>query len=348
MRTRPAPTLNRPVNARSVDSGASSASSLIAIGPSAVSGGGLLVERLEVGEAEIVRLDRKGRRVPVRSLRRYRPRSRRTGRRDRGARASSPNDRRRRRNPCRRRSAASPRCRSRNGRWRGSAGRAPGWRRPWLRRAARRARRGRVPLRPPAPRWAEGSGSRPNRSATASDSAPSAATRRRRSSPSSSSRRTRTSSNASRERIEAEFAARRREHRSACGVAHRETFEAQTDAPRIVHEIGGPESRWRNGRRRAPGGGLDLVVHADQPKRPSRQQRGQGQPADDEQGRDELHRPETNMRDPAGADPAPARAKARTLGIRRHAAHSGPGASPRRHAISNDQYRSPSVAHQRL
>ena len=66
--------------------------------------------------------------------------------------------------------------------------------------------------------------------------------------------------------------------------------------------------------------------------------------ADDEQRCDEFHRPETDVRNPAGANPAPARAKARTLRIRRHAAHSGPGASPRRHAIPTDQYRSSSVA----
>ena len=41
-RTRPAPMLNRPVKVRSVDCGVTSASILIAIGPSAVSGGGRL------------------------------------------------------------------------------------------------------------------------------------------------------------------------------------------------------------------------------------------------------------------------------------------------------------------
>ena len=54
------------------------------------------------------------------------------------------------------------------------------------------------------------------------------------------------------------------------------------------------------------------------------------------------------MRDAAGADPTPARAKARTLRIRRHAAHGGPSASPRRHAMPTNQYRSPSVARARL
>ena len=146
------------------------------------------------------------------------------------------------------------------------------------------------------------------------------------------------------ERIEAKFAARRRKDRSAGGVAHRQTFEPQTHAPRIVHEIGGAENDGVTVADALLERGLDLVVHADQPKGPSRQQRGQRQPADDEQGCDELHRAETNVRDPAGANPAPARAKARTLRIRRHAAHSGAGASPCRHAISNDQYRSPSVA----
>jgi len=54
-------------------------------------------------------------------------------------------------------------------------------------------------------------------------------------------------------------------------------------------------------------------------------------------------------RSPLGAcaprsEAAPARAKPGTLSVRRHAAHGGPGASPCRHAISNDQYRSPFVA----
>ena len=147
-----------------------------------------------------------------------------------------------------------------------------------------------------------------------------------------------------RERIETKFAARRRKDRSASGVAHRQAFEPQTHAPRIVHEIGGAENDGVTIADALLERGLDLVVHANQPKGPSREQRGQCQPADDEQGCDELHRAETNVRDPAGADPAPARAKARTLRIRRHAAHSGPGASPCRHAISNDQYRSSSLA----
>ena len=47
----------------------------------------LPVERLEVGEAEVAPLDRKGRRIAVRRLRHDFPRSRRTGRRDRGVRA---------------------------------------------------------------------------------------------------------------------------------------------------------------------------------------------------------------------------------------------------------------------
>ena len=147
-----------------------------------------------------------------------------------------------------------------------------------------------------------------------------------------------------RERIEANFAARRRKDRSASGVAHRQALEPQTHAPGIVHEIGRSEIDGVTVADALLERGLDLVVHADQPKGPSREQRGQRQPADDEQGCDELHRPETDVRDPAGANPAPARAKPRTLRIRRHAAHGGPGASPRRHAISNDQYRSPSVA----
>jgi hypothetical protein len=44
-----------------------------------------------------------------------------------------------------------------------------------------------------------------------------------------------------RKRIEAKLAARRRKHRSASRVTHRETLEAQTHAPGIVHEIGGSE-----------------------------------------------------------------------------------------------------------
>ena len=47
----------------------------------------LPVERLEVGEAQIVRLDGQGPRIPLRSLRRDCPRSRRTGRRERRTRA---------------------------------------------------------------------------------------------------------------------------------------------------------------------------------------------------------------------------------------------------------------------
>ena len=46
----------------------------------------LLVERLEIGEAEVAPLDRECRRIPVRSLGRDCPRSRWTGRRDRGVR----------------------------------------------------------------------------------------------------------------------------------------------------------------------------------------------------------------------------------------------------------------------
>ncbi len=46
----------------------------------------LPVERLEVGEAEVTPLDRKGRRIAVRRLRHDFPRSRRAGRRDRGVR----------------------------------------------------------------------------------------------------------------------------------------------------------------------------------------------------------------------------------------------------------------------
>ena len=42
IRTRPAPMVNRPAKARSAESGVSSASSLNAIGPSAVSGGAFL------------------------------------------------------------------------------------------------------------------------------------------------------------------------------------------------------------------------------------------------------------------------------------------------------------------
>ena len=149
------------------------------------------------------------------------------------------------------------------------------------------------------------------------------------------------------EQIEANFAAWRRKDRPASGVAHGQALETKPHAPRIVHEIGGPESDRVTVADALLERGLDLVVHTNQPKGSSRQQRGQRKPAHDEQGRGELHSPETDVGNPACADPRPARAKARTLSIRRHAAHGGPSASPRRHAISNDQYRSPSVARAR-
>src|SRR3984957_58023 len=47
----------------------------------------LLVERLKVGEAQIMRLDEQGPRIPLRSLRRNCPWSRWTGRGERGTRA---------------------------------------------------------------------------------------------------------------------------------------------------------------------------------------------------------------------------------------------------------------------
>ena len=52
--------------------------------------------------------------------------------------------------------------------------------------------------------------------------------------------------------------------------------------------------------------GLDLLVHANQPKRPSREQRGQRQPPDDEQGCDKLNSPHAKMGDMACANPTPA------------------------------------------
>ncbi len=85
-----------------------------------------------------------------------------------------------------------------------------------------------------------------------------------------------------RERIEADFAARRRKDRSARGVAHCQALEAQTHAPRIVHEIGGAESDGVTVANALLEGGLDLLVHADQPKGPSRQHRSQRQSANDE------------------------------------------------------------------
>src|SRR6202042_1619269 len=107
--------------------------------------------------------------------------------------------------------------------------------------------------------------------------------------------------------IEANFSARRRKNRSASSVAHRQALEPQTHAPGIVHEIGGAENDAVTIADALLERGLDLVVHANQAKGPSREQRSQRQPADDEQGCDELHRPETDVRDSPGADPAPAR-----------------------------------------
>src|SRR5271155_93870 len=173
--------------------------------------------------------------------------------------------------------------------------------------AAKRTKAARSAAPPPsgvAP--GRGIGVAPASFATASESAPSAATRRRRSSPSSSSRRTFTSS-------------------SASANGSRPTLPLRAEGERVTAADPFPQRSF------------DLVVQADQPNRSARQQRGQHQPADDEQGRSELDRPKANVRDPTRADPAPARPKARTLGARRHAAHGGPGASPRRHANPSDQ-----------
>jgi hypothetical protein len=97
------------------------------------------------------------------------------------------------------------------------------------------------------------------------------------------------------EGIEAHASARRGKDGVAGGVAHGEALEAQAHAPRIMHEIGRSE---RDGVTVADAlleGVLDLVVHADQTKRPARQQRGQHEPADDEQSCDELDGAEANV-----------------------------------------------------
>ena len=97
------------------------------------------------------------------------------------------------------------------------------------------------------------------------------------------------------EGIEAHASARRGKDGVAGGVAHGEALEAQAHAPRIMHEIGRSE---RDGVTVADAlleGILDLVVHADQTKRPARQQRGQHEPADDEQGCGELDGAEANV-----------------------------------------------------
>ncbi len=140
-----------------------------------------------------------------------------------------------------------------------------------------------------------------------------------------------------RERIKAHLAARGEKDRSSAGVSHRETLEAQTDAPRVVHHVSGTESDGVAVAYPLLKRGLDLVVHADQPDWASGEHRGQHEPAEDEQGRDELHRPQANVGEPATADEAPARWQARTLAVRRQAAHGGPGAGPRRQAKPVEQ-----------
>ena len=140
-----------------------------------------------------------------------------------------------------------------------------------------------------------------------------------------------------REGVEADLAARRREDRSPGGVAHGQALEAQAHAPGIVHEVGRSEGDCVAVADALLQRGFDLVVQADEPNGPARQHRGQRQPAHDKKGRRKFRCPEKNVGDPAGADAAPARRKARTLAARRHAAHGGPGPRPRRHVKRTDQ-----------
>ena len=86
IRTRPAPTVNLPVKSPQRRIGRKLGVELERDRALGGQGRRLLVERLEVGEAEVAPLDREGRRIAVRGLRRDCPRSRRTGRRDRGVR----------------------------------------------------------------------------------------------------------------------------------------------------------------------------------------------------------------------------------------------------------------------
>ena len=183
----------------------------------------------------------------------------------------------------------------------------------------------------------KGIGVAPASLATASDSAPSAATRRRRSSPSSSSRRTSTSSSASAKGLRPTLPRGAERTVRPGGVAHGQAREAQTHAPGIVHEVGRSEGDRVAVAGALLQGGFDLVVQADEPNGPPRQHRGQRQPADDKESRRKFRRPENNVGDPAGADPAPAGWKARTLAARRHAAHRGPGPRPLRHVKRTDQ-----------
>ena len=257
------------------------------------------VERLKVGEAEIVPLDREGRRVPVRGLRRNCPRSRRTRRRDRGVR------------PRARMIESDGEVVVDDGALRrfvldlemAVGERKPierlGRRRPWFRR--RRGRRRQAPgALPPAEGRARqrdwgrariAGDSKRQRAIGGDAQAQVEPVELKPAHPDVEQRRGK--------RIEAKFAARRRKDRSAGGVAHGEALEAETHAPRIVHEIGRSEIDGVTVADALLEGGLDLVVHADEPKGPSRQQRSQRQSADDEQGRGEFHSPETNVGDAA-------------------------------------------------
>ena len=140
-----------------------------------------------------------------------------------------------------------------------------------------------------------------------------------------------------REGVEAELAARRREDRSAGGVAHGQAREAETHAPGIVHEVGRSEGDRVAVAGALLQGGFDLIVQADEPNGPPGQHRGERQPADDKESRRKFRRPENNVGDPAGADPAPAGWKASTLAARRHAAHRAPGPRPLRDVKRTDQ-----------
>ena len=69
MRTRPAPIVNRPVNARSVEFGREFSVKFDRNRPLGGQRRTLPVERLEVGKAQVMRLDGQGSGVPLRSLR---------------------------------------------------------------------------------------------------------------------------------------------------------------------------------------------------------------------------------------------------------------------------------------
>ena len=204
--------------------------------------------------------------------------------------------------------------------------------------AAKRTKTARSGVGPPsgaAP--GKGIGVAPESFATASESAPSAATLRRRSSPSSSSRLTFTSSSASANGLRPTLPLGA--ERTVLPAASRRVrpLKPRPTPQEIVHDIGRAEGEGVTVADPLPQRGFDLVVQPYQSDWPARQHRRQDQPADDEQGCGEFDRPEAYVRDPSRGDPPPARPKTWARGARRHVAHGGPGARPRRHAKPSDQ-----------